>query len=43
MPDLGFRAFDADHHYYEHEEAFQRPGYGRCDHSEFTSSGRRGA
>ncbi len=24
MADLGFRAFDADHHYYEHEEAFTR-------------------
>ena len=24
MANLGFRAFDADHHYYEHEEAFTR-------------------
>ncbi|MBW2241751.1 MAG: amidohydrolase family protein [Deltaproteobacteria bacterium] len=24
MSDLGFRAFDADHHYYEHEDAFIR-------------------
>ena len=24
LPDLGFQAFDADNHYYEHEEAFTR-------------------
>ena len=24
MPDLGFKAFDADNHYYEHEDAFIR-------------------